>query len=57
VPRLGVSVEMVYRMCRTGTWPHAKVGRLYSFTEGHYQATVATPHEQQDPPRCLPPSY
>ncbi|MDQ0679110.1 excisionase family DNA binding protein [Arthrobacter pascens] len=41
--RLNVSTEMVYRMCRTHRWPHARIGRLYRFTEEHYQAIIATP--------------
>ncbi len=49
--RLNVSTEMVYRMCRTHQWPHSKIGRLYRFTEGHYQAIIATPTLPQPKPR------
>ncbi|WP_104141022.1 helix-turn-helix domain-containing protein [Arthrobacter sp. ZGTC131] len=41
--RLNVSVETVHRMCRSHRWPHCRIGRLYRFTEEHYQAIIATP--------------
>lgn len=44
--RLSVSVETVYRMCKSGQWPHSRIGRLYRFTEEHYQTIIAEP----DPP-------
>lgn len=49
--RLNVSAEMVYRMCRTHQWPHAKIGRLYRFTEEHFQAIIATPEIPERKPR------
>lgn len=41
--RLNVSTDTVRRMCHAGKWPHSKIGRLYRFTEEHYQAIIATP--------------
>ncbi|MBD1540997.1 excisionase family DNA-binding protein [Arthrobacter sp. IA7] len=41
--RLNVSTDTVRRMCHAGKWPHSKIGRLFRFTEGHYQAIIATP--------------
>jgi excisionase family DNA binding protein len=49
--RLNVSTEMVYRMCRTHQWPHARIGRLYRFTEEHYRSIIATPQVFQRKPR------
>ncbi|MFF1828973.1 helix-turn-helix domain-containing protein [Paenarthrobacter sp. NPDC058040] len=41
--RLKVSTETVRRMCHAGKWPHSKIGRLFRFTEEHYQSIIATP--------------
>ncbi|CAH0232170.1 hypothetical protein SRABI26_02677 [Arthrobacter sp. Bi26] len=41
--KLDVSVETVHRMCRARKWPHSKIGRLYRFTDEHYQIITATP--------------
>lgn len=41
--KFDVGVETVYRKCRTGQWPHFKVGRLYRFTPEQYQAITAPP--------------
>lgn len=41
--RLSVSPDTVRRMCNSGKWPHSRIGRLYRFTEEHYQAIIATP--------------
>lgn len=49
--RLAVSIETVYRQCKTGKWPHSRIGRLYRFTEEHYQAIIATPKALQPKPR------
>lgn len=49
--KLKVNVETVYKMCKTGKWPHSKIGRLYRFTEEHYQAIIATPEAPQTKPR------
>ena len=49
--RLNVSVETVYRMCRARKWPHSRIGRLYRFTEEHYQAIIAVPDPPLVPPR------
>ncbi|WP_223883961.1 helix-turn-helix domain-containing protein [Pseudarthrobacter sp. BIM B-2242] len=48
--RLSVSTATVYKMCKSGKWPHSKVGRLYRFTEEHYQSIIATP----EPPELTP---
>ena len=48
---LQVSIETVYRMCRARKWPHSKVGRLYRFTQEHYEAITAVPEPRQAPPR------
>lgn len=45
--KLDVSTETVHRMCRTRKWPHTKVGRLYRFTEDHYQQIIAPPQVPQ----------
>ncbi|MDQ0679107.1 excisionase family DNA binding protein [Arthrobacter pascens] len=37
---LHVNVETVYKMCKSGKWPHSRIGRLYRFTEDHYQAII-----------------
>ena len=29
-------------MCKTGKWPHSKIGRLYRFTDDNNQAIIAT---------------
>jgi excisionase family DNA binding protein len=47
--KLDVSVETVYRMCRSGKWPAAKIGRLYRFTEEHYQQITTPPVMPQKP--------
>ncbi|QCB97099.1 DNA-binding protein [Arthrobacter sp. PAMC25564] len=49
--KLKVNVETVYKMCKTGRWPHTKIGRLYRFTEEHYQAIIATPAMPEQRPR------
>lgn len=41
--KLDIDTETVRRMCKTGKWPHTKIGRLYRFTEAHYQAITAPP--------------
>jgi excisionase family DNA binding protein len=41
--RLSVSTDTVRRMCSSGKWPHARIGRLYRISEEHYQAIIATP--------------
>lgn len=41
--RLNVSRATVYQMCKSGKWPHSKIGRLYRFSEEHYQTIIATP--------------
>lgn len=41
--KLNVSTDTVRRMCNAGKWPHARIGRLYRFTEEHYQAIIASP--------------
>lgn len=46
---LGISVETVYRMCRTGKWPAAKIGRLYRFTPEHYETITAPPAPKKKP--------
>jgi excisionase family DNA binding protein len=47
--KLDVDPETVRRMCKTGKWPHTKIGRLYRFTEDHYQAITAPPVVEQKP--------
>jgi excisionase family DNA binding protein len=49
--RLNVSKELVYRMCRTHKWPHSRIGRLYRFSEEHYEAIIATPAVPERKPR------
>jgi len=41
--RLNVFTDTVRRMCNSGKWPHSRIGRLFRFTEEHYQAIIATP--------------
>jgi excisionase family DNA binding protein len=41
--KLNVSTHTVRRMCNAGKWSHTRIGRLYRFTEEHYQAIIATP--------------
>jgi excisionase family DNA binding protein len=41
--KLNVSTDTVRRMCNAGKWPHTRIGRLYRFTEEHYQTIIATP--------------
>lgn len=41
--RLNVSPETVRRMCHSGKWPHSRIGRLFRFSEAHYEAITATP--------------
>jgi excisionase family DNA binding protein len=41
--KLNVSTHTVRRMCNAGKWPHARIGRLYRFTEEHYQAIIEPP--------------
>ncbi|WP_416403610.1 helix-turn-helix domain-containing protein [Arthrobacter sp. LFS091] len=41
--RLSVSTATVRAMCNSGKWPHTRIGRLYRFSEEHYQAIIATP--------------
>jgi len=47
--KLDVDPETVRRMCKAGKWPHTKIGRLYRFTESHYQEITAPPAAQQKP--------
>jgi excisionase family DNA binding protein len=49
--RLNVSTETVYRMCRTRQWPHSRIGRLFRFTEEHYQVIIAAPEVPEIKPR------
>ncbi|WP_371875934.1 helix-turn-helix domain-containing protein [Pseudarthrobacter sp. SSS035] len=49
--RLNVSPDTVRRMCNSGQWPHSRIGRLYRFTEEHYQAIIATPESPEMMPR------
>lgn len=41
--RLNVSTDTVRRMCNAGKWPHARIGRLYRFTEEQYLSITAPP--------------
>lgn len=45
--KLGVSVETVYRMCKSGKWQAVKIGRLYRFTPEQYEAITAPPAAPQ----------
>lgn len=47
--KLGVTAETVHRMCRARKWPHSRIGRLYRFTDEHYQIITATPVAPQKP--------
>ncbi|WP_181034076.1 helix-turn-helix domain-containing protein [Arthrobacter sp. GMC3] len=47
--KLNVSLDTVYRMCKSGKWPAAKLGRIYRFTEENYQAIIAPPAAPQKP--------
>lgn len=47
--KLDVEPETVRRMCRSHKWPHSKIGRLYRFTDEHYQAIIAPPAAPQRP--------
>ena len=47
--KLDIDAETVRRMCKAGKWPHTKIGRLYRFTEDHYQAIIAPPVTEQKP--------
>lgn len=49
--RLDVSTDTVYRMCRAGKWPYARVGRQIRFTEENYQAITAPSAPQNVKPR------
>ncbi|MEV8148747.1 helix-turn-helix domain-containing protein [Arthrobacter sp. NPDC080073] len=49
--RLNVSLETVYKMCKTHKWPHTKIGRIYRFNEEHYQTIIATPPAPELKPR------
>jgi excisionase family DNA binding protein len=41
--KLNVSTDTVRRMCNAGKWPHTRIGRLYRFTEEHYQSIIEPP--------------
>lgn len=47
--KLKVSVETIYRHCKTGKWQATKIGRLYRFTPEQYQAIIAPPVVEQKP--------
>jgi excisionase family DNA binding protein len=47
--KLKVSVETVYRMCKTGKWAATRIGRLYRFTPEQYQEIIAPPAAPQRP--------
>lgn len=47
--KLKVSIETVYRMCRTGKWQATKVGRLYRFSPEQYKANTEPPVTPQKP--------
>lgn len=47
--KLKVSVETVYRKCKTGEWAATKIGRLYRFTPEQYQAITEPPRIAQEP--------
>lgn len=47
--KFDVGVETVYRKCRTGQWPHFKIGRLYRFTAAQYETITAPPVVPQKP--------
>ena len=47
--KLKVSVETVYRMCKSGKWQATKIGRLYRFTPEQYQAITKPPAAPQKP--------
>lgn len=46
---LRVSEEMVRINCRSGKWPHTKIGRFYRFTKADYLAIITPPVVQQKP--------
>lgn len=47
--KLQISVETVYRMCKSGKWPATKIGRIYRFTPEQYEAIIAPPAAPQKP--------
>ena len=47
--KLKVSVETVYRMCKSGKWPATKIGRIYRFTPEQYQSIIEPPAAPQKP--------
>ena len=47
--KFDIGVETVYRKCRTGQWPHFKIGRLYRFTPEQYQQITTPPVTPQKP--------
>lgn len=47
--KLKVSVETVYRMCKSGKWQATKIGRIYRFTPEQYQRIIEPPAAPQKP--------
>lgn len=47
--RFDIALETVYRKCKTGKWPHFKIGRLYRFTPEQYAAITEPPAAPQKP--------
>ncbi|MFH5879796.1 helix-turn-helix domain-containing protein [Arthrobacter sp. NA-172] len=41
--KLKVSVQTVYRMCKSGKWPAIKIGRIYRFTPEQYASIIEPP--------------
>lgn len=47
--KLDISVETVHRKCRSYEWPHSRIGRLYRFTQEHYEAIIEPPKPASKP--------
>ncbi|QCB97097.1 DNA-binding protein [Arthrobacter sp. PAMC25564] len=50
--RLNLTTATVYEKCKTGQWPHIKLGRSYRFTEEHYRAIIEPPVPFKRPSRA-----
>jgi len=49
--KLKVSLDTVYRMCRSGKWQATKIGRIYRFTPEQYASITEPPARPMLKPR------
>ena len=51
---LKVSRSTAFRLKRSDSWPHVRLGTEIRFTEADYEAIVALYHQAPPPPKTVP---